>query len=197
MSFIEIFLIALSLSMDALAVSITIGMTTKDLKLPKTLIPGMYFGFFQALMPTIGFFAGLYFADKISFLDHWIAFVLLAFIGGKMIKDSVAGPNSKAGEDSSSKEKAAAYSLGFSKMLVLAIATSIDALAVGITFSFFKINILAAALLIGITTFIISTCGVKVGKIFGNKFQSKANLIGGAVLVAIGVKILIEHLFFL
>jgi putative Mn2+ efflux pump MntP len=197
MGLLEIFLIAVSLSMDAFAVSITIGMTSQDLKLPKTLIPGTYFGFFQALMPAIGFFAGVFFADKISFLDHWIAFALLAFIGGKMIKDSFAGRGSQAGQDSSPNDKAAAYSLGFTKMLVLAIATSIDALAVGITFSFFQINIIVAALLIGITTFVISTLGVHAGKIFGNKFQSKAAFIGGAVLIAIGAKILIEHLFFL
>jgi putative Mn2+ efflux pump MntP len=188
----EIFLIAVGLSMDAFAVSITLGLSAKNMKLKETFIPGLYFGFFQALMPALGFFAGIYFVDKIQFLDHWIACALLVFIGGKMIKDSICASRSSARES----EKTAGYSFMFSKMLILAIATSIDALAVGISFSFFKINIWRAILITGMTTFIISSCGVKVGKSFGNKFQSKAEFAGGAVLVAIGVKILIEHLFF-
>jgi putative Mn2+ efflux pump MntP len=182
----EIFLIAVGLSMDAFAVSITIGLSAKEMKHKEILIPGLYFGFFQALMPALGFFAGIFFAEKIQFLDHWITFVLLGILGGKMIKDSFSKEDKKTAE----------HSFKFITMLVLAIATSIDALAVGITYSFFKINIFTAILITGITTFVISTCGVKIGIAFGSKFQSKAEFFGGAVLVAIGVKILIEHLFF-
>jgi putative Mn2+ efflux pump MntP len=201
MSLLEIILIAISLSMDAFAVSITLGLSAKKIKPGEFLIPGLYFGFFQALMPVIGFFAGIFFTDYIRFLDHWIAFVLLGIIGGKMIKDSFSSDDrpaeNTAKETTTAPEEPGDYPFKFTKMLVLALATSIDALAVGITFSFFKINILSAALLIGLTTFVISTCGVKVGRTFGNKFQSKSGFIGGAVLIAIGLKILIEHLFFM
>jgi putative Mn2+ efflux pump MntP len=170
--------------MDAFAVSITLGLSAKNPKIIEILIPGFYFGFFQALMPLIGYFGGTYFARYVQSLEHWVAFVLLGFIGGKMIKDSF----------SKDEEKTDTHPFQFMKMLLLAIATSIDALAVGVTFAFFKLNIFTAILIIGLTTFCISTAGVKTGIIFGTKFKSKAEFVGGAILVLIGVKILIEHL---
>jgi putative Mn2+ efflux pump MntP len=185
---LEIILIAISLSADAFAVSITLGLSVKKPTVPEMLLPGIYFGLFQAAMPAIGYFLGVYFANKIQFLDHWLAFVLLGFIGGKMIKDSV----SKEYEE----EKPSGYSFAFAKMFVLACATSIDALAIGITFAFFKINIFMAILITGITTFTISTLGVKTGNILGAKCKSRAEFTGGAVLVILGMKILLEHLFF-
>jgi len=184
MSIIEIILIAVGLSMDAFAVSIVLGLSAEKPGVKQFLIPGLFFGFFQALMPFIGFFAGTYFVDKIRHLDHWVAFALLSFIGGKMIKDSF------------SKEEQKEVSFGFLNMLLLAIATSIDALAIGITFAFFKLNIYLAILIIGMTTFCISMGGVKVGSLFGTRFKSKAEFAGGAVLIILGIKVLIEHLFF-
>ena len=183
MRFWEIFLIGVGLSMDAFAVSITLGLSAKNPKIIEILIPGIYFGFFQALMPLIGYFGGTYFARYVQSLEHWVAFVLLGFIGGKMIKDSF----------SKDEEKTDTHPFQFMKMLLLAIATSIDALAVGVTFAFFKLNIFTAILIVGLTTFCISTAGVKTGIIFGTKFKSKAEFVGGAILVLIGVKILIEH----
>jgi putative Mn2+ efflux pump MntP len=182
--FWEIMVIAAGLSMDAFAVSITLGLSVKKPKIIEIIIPGIYFGFFQALMPLIGYCAGANFAKKIQHLDHWIVFVLLGFIGGKMIRDSF----------SAEKEKLNENSFQFIKMLLLAIATSIDALAIGITFAFFELNIFMAILIIGLTTFCISIVGVKVGHIFGTKFKTKAEFMGGAVLIILGLKILIEHL---
>ena len=184
MSLLEIILIAIGLSMDAFAVSITLGLSVKKPKTKEFLIPAIYFGFFQAFMPLIGYFAGINFANKIQVLDHWIAFVLLGFIGGKMIKESLSKEETKAKENP----------FQFSTMLLLAIATSIDALAVGITFAFFEINIFSAIIIIGLITFCISIGGVKIGNIFGTKFKSKAEFIGGVVLLILGLKILIEHL---
>ena len=148
------------------------------------MLPGVYFGVFQALMPLIGYFAGTLFAEKIQEFEHWVAFGLLAIIGANMIKESF----------SKEEDKSDVNKFGFISMLLLAIATSIDALAVGVTFAFFKINIYAAVAIIGLTTFILSICGVKIGNIFGMKFKSKAELVGGIVLVALGIKILLEHL---
>jgi len=170
--------------MDAFAVSVTLGLSAKKPKIIEILIPGFYFGFFQALMPLIGYFAGTYFAKYVQSLEHWVAFVLLGFIGGKMIKDSF----------SKEEEKTDTHPFMFMKMLLLAIATSIDALAVGVTYAFFELNIFIAILITGLTTFCISTVGVKTGIIFGTKFKSKAEFVGGAILVILGVKILIEHL---
>jgi putative Mn2+ efflux pump MntP len=186
MGFWEIFLIAIGLSMDAFAVSVTLGLSVKKPKTIEYLIPGMYFGFFQALMPLIGYFAGTLFADKILNVEHWVAFVLLGLVGGNMIRESL----------SKKEEKIKDNPFNFIKMLLLAIATSIDALAVGVTFAFFQLNIFAAIIIIGLTTFIISVIGVKIGNIFGAKFKSKAEFVGGAVLIILGAKILIEHLFF-
>ena len=185
MGLVEIILIAIGLSMDAFAVSITLGLTVKKPKAKEFLIPGIYFGFFQTLMPLIGYFAGTYFIQKIQNLDHWIAFVLLGVIGGKMIKDSFAKNDNKIKRNP----------FLFTTMLLLAIATSIDALAVGITFAIFEINILKAVIITGIITFCMSLGGVKIGNIFGTKYKSKAEFIGGTVLLIIGLKILIEHLF--
>jgi len=186
MSLFEIIIIAIGLSMDAFAVSITLGLSTEKAGIKECAIPGLYFGIFQALMPLIGYFAGIGFSDEIQHLDHWVAFVLLGFIGGKMIKESFSKDEEKTHENP----------FKFVKMLILAVATSIDALAVGIAFAFFEINIFFAIIIIGSTTLLISMCGVKIGKTAGSKFKSKAELIGGLVLVGIGVKILIEHLFF-
>jgi len=185
MGLLEIILIAIGLSMDAFAVSITLGLTVKKPKIKEVLIPGIYFGFFQAIMPLIGYFAGINFAGKIQNLDHWLAFVLLGFIGGKMMIESF----------SKKEKKVNGNPFLFMKMFLLAIATSIDALAVGITFSFFEINIFKAIIITGLITFCISIGGVKVGNLFGAKFKSKAEFFGGAVLVILGFKILIEHLF--
>jgi len=186
MKLFEIILIAVGLSMDAFAVSITLGLSVEKPKAKEILTPGAFFGFFQALMPIIGYFAGTYFAAKIQQFEHWVAFVLLGLIGGNMIRESLSKNEEEANENS----------FQFIKMLVLAIATSIDALAVGVTFAFFKINIFIAAIIIGSITCVISMAGVKIGNIFGTKFKSKAEFIGGAVLVLLGIKIVIEHLFF-
>jgi len=182
----EIILIALGLSMDAFAVSITLGLSVKKPKIKEFVIPGVYFGLFQMIMPFIGYFAGTYFAQKIQDADHWIAFALLGLIGGRMIKESF------------SKEKTTTNDnpFQFAKMLLLAIATSIDALAVGITFAFLNIDIWQSVIIIGVVTFCMSMCGVKIGNVFGTKFKSKAEFIGGSTLVILGVKILVEHLFF-
>ncbi|MCL2213831.1 MAG: manganese efflux pump MntP family protein [Treponema sp.] len=186
MGYLEIIIIAVGLSMDAFAVSITLGLSVKTPKLIEYLIPGIFFGFFQALMPFIGHFAGSLFAGKINEFDHWVAFLLLCLIGANMIKDSFSKEDAR---------EPASFQL--TKMLLLAIATSIDALAVGITFAFFQVNIFVSILIIGLTTFFISIGGVKIGNLFGMKFKSKAEFIGGAVLILLGVKILIEHLFFM
>ena len=185
MGLLEIMLIAVGLSMDAFAVSITLGLSVKKPTIKEMLIPGVYFGFFQMLMPFIGYVAGMHFAVKIQNADHWVAFVLLGLIGGKMIKESF----------SKNEEKANDHPYQFIKMLLLAIATSIDALAVGVTFAFFEANIYKSIVIIGLTTFIISIGGVKIGNIFGVKFKSKAEFLGGAILVILGIKILIEHLY--
>jgi putative Mn2+ efflux pump MntP len=192
MSLGDIVLIAVGLSMDAFAVSITLGLTTTRLKPAQILIPGVYFGLFQALMPAIGYVSGVYFAHKIEKLDHWIAFALLGFIGGKMIKDSFSEKRNKEQDEGKTDGNA----FGFIRMLVLALATSIDALAVGITFAFFRVNIYTAICITGTTTFFIAMCGVIIGAVFGARFRSKAEFSGGAVLVAIGIKIVIEHIFF-
>jgi putative Mn2+ efflux pump MntP len=186
MGLFEIIVIAVGLAMDAFAVSITLGLSVKNLRFRQMMIPGIYFGFFQALMPAIGYFVGIYFADKIQNLDHWIAFALLGFIGGRMIKESFSKERN---------DEAAEYSFKFIQMLVLALATSIDALAVGITFAFFKVNIIKAITITGVITFFISIGGIKIGNIFGTKYKSRAEFIGGAILIIIGIKIVIEHMF--
>lgn len=182
MSFIELFLIAVGLSMDAFAVSVCKGLSVKRLSPKHALLVGIYFGGFQFLMPVIGYLLGFRFEHIITNIDHWIAFVLLAFIGGNMIKESF-GKSEELNDDFS-----------FKTMLMMAVATSIDALAVGITFAFLSVRILPAAGLIGITTFIISGAGIYIGNVFGAKYKSKAELAGGVILILIGAKILLEHL---
>lgn len=185
MSVIELLVLALGLSMDAFAVSICKGLSVPKLQAKHCLICGVYFGGFQALMPLIGWALGIRFQSMITNIDHWIAFALLAVIGANMIKESF-----------SKEEECPDASFGFKTMLTLAVATSIDALAVGVTFAFLDVSIVPAVLLIGVTTFVCSAVGVKIGNVFGNRFQSKAEFLGGLVLIAIGLKILIEHLFF-
>lgn len=183
MGIVELFVLAIGLSMDAFAVSICKGLSVQKLELKHMLIVGAYFGGFQALMPAIGYFLGSQFEHLIVSIDHWIAFILLLFIGGNMIKESRETDVDELDDD-----------FGFRTMLLLAIATSIDALAVGVTFAFLRVNIVAAVLFIGCTTFICSAIGVKIGNVFGVKFKSKAELAGGVILILIGTKILLEHL---
>ncbi|MGN0131052.1 MAG: manganese efflux pump MntP family protein [Lachnospiraceae bacterium] len=180
----ELFLIAVGLSMDAFAVSVCKGLATKEVKAKHFLIVGLWFGGFQALMPTLGYLLGSAFQQYITTLDHWIAFILLALIGGNMIRESF-----------SKEEEHANDSFAFKIMLLMAIATSIDALAVGITFALLPdVNILAAVSFIGIITFILSGIGLKIGNVFGSKYKSKAEFAGGLILVLMGIKILLEHL---
>ncbi len=186
MSTIELILLAIGLSMDAFAVSVCTGLSLRKTALGSMLIVGLYFGVFQAVMPLIGYFLGSRFADKITSFDHLIVFVLLCVIGGKMIVESF----SKEENESSAKE----VSLGPAKMLPLALATSIDALAVGISFAFLSVAIVPAVTSIGITTFLLSAAGIKIGSIFGLKFKAKAEIAGGVILILIGAKILLEHI---
>lgn len=184
MSFLDIFLIGVALSMDAFAVSVCKGLSVKKVSAGHVLTVGVYFGGFQALMPMLGFLLGYKFESFITNIDHWIAFVLLAIIGGNMIREAL-------GKDEDDKEN---DDFSFKAMLPLAVATSIDALAVGISFAFLGVDIVTAALLIGATTFVLSGVGIFVGNIFGSKYKSKAELAGGIVLILIGAKILLEHL---
>ena len=184
MGLIELIILSVGLAMDAFAVSICKGLGMKKVTLKKAGIVGAYFGIFQAGMPLIGYLMGYRFQDKIKAIDHWIAFILLAIIGINMVKESLSKDDEEEIEESD---------LSFKSMLILSIATSIDALAVGITFAFLKVNIIPAVIFIGIITLIISMCGVKIGNIFGDKFKSKAELLGGIILICIGLKILLEH----
>lgn len=185
MSIAELILLGVALSMDAFAVSVCKGLATGNVRLNHMCIAGAWFGGFQALMPFLGFVLGSAFYKYITAFDHWIAFVLLAFIGGKMIKEAFSDEEENADTDAS---------FGAVTMLVMAIATSIDALAVGITFAFLNVNIWLAITIIGITTFVCSAAGVKIGSVFGGRFQQKAEVAGGIILILIGVKILLEHL---
>lgn len=180
MSILELFILAVGLSMDAFAVSVCKGLSLGKIKLKHMCIAGAWFGGFQALMPLIGYFLGSFFAEMIEKYDHWVAFVLLAIIGGNMIKESF------------DKDEKVDSSMDVKSMLLLAIATSIDALAVGVTFAFLQVQIVPAVSFIGVITFIFSAVGVKIGSLFGTKYKSKAELFGGIVLVLIGIKILLE-----
>ncbi|MDE6209904.1 MAG: manganese efflux pump MntP family protein [Lachnospiraceae bacterium] len=182
MGIIELFILAVGLSMDAFAVSICKGLSLGRIKAKHMCIAGAWFGAFQALMPLIGYLLGSFLADMITKYAHWIAFVLLLLIGGNMIKEAF-GEEEKVDADMNAKN-----------MLLLAIATSIDALAVGVTFAFLKVQIVPAVSFIGIITFIFSAVGVKIGSIFGTKYQAKAEFCGGAILILIGIKILIDGL---
>lgn len=189
MSFAELFVLAVGLSMDAFAVAICKGVCLKKASLGQSAVVGAYFGVFQAGMPIIGYFLATSFADKIERYDHWVAFVLLMVLGGKMFIESFKKEGTERDAQSSDRKE-----LKVTNMLVLSVATSIDALAVGITLAFLKVNIWAAASFIGVTTFLISAAGVKVGHAFGEKYTNKAELAGGLILMGIGVKILLEHL---
>ena len=186
MDLIELFLIAVGLSMDAFAVSVCKGLAMPKCTFKKAAIVGLWFGGFQALMPAIGYILGAQFQEAIASIDHWIAFVLLALIGGNMIHEAL-----------DNDEEEADASLDVKPMFLLAVATSIDALAIGITFAFLKVNIIPAVCFIGIVTFIISFAGVKIGNIFGARYKNKAEIVGGVILILLGLKILLEHLGFL
>lgn len=186
MDLIELFLIAVGLSMDAFAVSVCKGLAMPKCTFKKAAIVGLWFGGFQALMPAIGYILGAQFQEAIASIDHWIAFVLLALIGGNMIHEAL-----------DNDEEEADASLDVKTMFLLAVATSIDALAIGITFAFLKVNIIPAVCFIGIVTFIISFAGVKIGNVFGARYKNKAEIVGGVILIFLGLKILLEHLGFL
>lgn len=189
MNLLSIFVLGIGLSMDAFSVSICKGLAMKRITLGKMLIVGGWFGAFQALMPLLGFFLGSAFASAIVKIDHWIAFLLLAFIGGNMIKEAFGKE-----EEPESGGKGEEQILAVKEMFILAVATSIDALACGITFAFLKVNIWIAILVIGATTFVFGCVGVKIGNVFGARFKNKAEVVGGVLLIALGIKILVEHL---
>lgn len=183
MGIIEIFLLGVGLAMDAFAVSICKGLSMKKMEWKKAVIIALYFGIFQGLMPVVGYLLGVGFEEKITSIDHWIAFGLLSIIGINMIREAFE-----------EKENEENDSVDFKSMIVLAVATSIDALAVGVTFVFLKVNLIFSVAIIGIVTFIISMCGVKIGNVFGDKYESKAEITGGIILILLGLKILLEHL---
>ncbi len=192
MSFFELFLLAVGLSMDAFAVSVCKGLAMKKADAKGMVICGGWFGGFQALMPLIGFFLGTLFASTIEFIDHWVAFGLLGLIGINMLKEAFEKKEEGCDCDNNDAD------LSVKTMFVMAVATSIDALAVGISLAMAgNVNIWIAITLIGITTFVLSAIGVKVGSIFGSKFEKKAQMAGGIILICLGVKILFEHLGFL
>ncbi len=183
MGFLQVFLIGVGLSMDAFAVAVCKGLNMKKIDYKYTVIIAAFFGGFQALMPFIGWLLGVQFESYIVSIDHWIAFALLSFIGGNMIKESF-GNDEEEGE----------ITYDLKELFMLAVATSIDALAVGITFAFLRVNILSAIITIGITTFCLSIVGVAIGNRFGAKYKNKAEFLGGLILILIGLKILLEHL---
>ena len=182
MSLFDLFILAVGLSMDAMAVAICKGLSVQKLKFHQALVTGLYFGGFQAGMPLIGYFLGRQFSSYIQNIDHWIAFVLLALIGANMIKESFGDAEE------------CNCSFGPKAMLPMAVATSIDALAVGVTFAFLNVSIIPAVSFIGVITFSLSAVGVYIGHLFGAKFKSKAELTGGIVLILMGLRILLEHL---
>ena len=183
MSFGALFVLAVGLAMDAFAVAVCKGLALKKISAGKALLVGVWFGGFQGLMPLIGYLLGTGFESRIKAVDHWIAFILLGLIGFNMIRESCSG-----------EEEEADACLDVKSMLLLAIATSIDALAVGINFAFLKVNILTAVSTIGIVTLVIATAGVYIGIVFGARYKAKAELAGGVILILIGLKILLEHL---
>ena len=174
-------MLSVGLAMDAFAVSICKGLAMQKLNLRKAAIVGLWFGGFQALMPAIGYLLGTTFQDKITAIDHWIGFVLLCLIGINMIREAISDDE----EDTSG-------TIGIKEMFILAVATSIDALAVGITFAFVEMNVVLAVILIGVITFGLSALGVKIGNMFGTKYKSKAEIAGGIILIILGIKTLFE-----
>lgn len=185
MGFFELFLIGIGLSMDAFAVAICKGLGMERINKRDTLLLALFFGGFQALMPLTGYLLGSRFASYIERWDHWIAFVLLAFIGGNMIRES---------REQEEEEAKHGGSIRYREFFTLAVATSIDALAVGVSFAFLGVRIAPAVTLIGCTTFVLTLVGVWVGNLFGSRYKSRAELTGGIILILIGVKILLEHL---
>ena len=183
MSVIELIILSIGLAMDAFAVAVCKGLSMQKMNWRKACTIGVYFGIFQALMPFIGYLLGVNFQEQIVSVDHWVAFILLGVIGLNMLKEALSKETEKAND-----------SVKFKDMLILAIATSIDALAVGITFAFLKVNVGLAISLIGIITFAISVAGVKMGNVFGCKYEKKAEFAGGLILILLGFKILLEHL---
>lgn len=183
MGILGIFLIGVGLAMDAFAVSICKGLSMKKLNYKKMIIIALYFGLFQGLMPLIGYLLGTSFQSIIESVDHWIAFILLSLIGANMIRETFSE------EEDNINDK-----VDFKTMILLAIATSIDALVVGVTFAFLKVNLILSVLIIGVVTFILSLIGVFIGNKFGNKHEKVASIIGGIILLLMGIKILIEHL---
>ena len=184
MGLFELLLISVGLAMDAFAVSVGKGMTLKSVRPRHALTAGVWFGVFQGLMPLIGYFVGRSFAEYVVSVDHWIAFGLLVIIGINMIREAVSG-----------EEDEVDGNFGVRTMLIMAIATSIDALAVGISMAFLDVNIWTSAAVIGIVTLIISAAGVYLGSAFGSRLGSKAGIVGGVILIAIGIKIVVEHVW--
>ena len=195
MDLITLLSISVAVSMDAFSVSICKGLATKTFSIKTALLCGLWFGSFQALMPVIGFFLGSQFEHFITNIDHWIAFALLSFIGINMIREAL-NENEITDVEQQPIVDNQGTSTGFKTMLGLAIATSIDALAVGVTFAFLKVNIWFSVMIIGITTFLFSFVGVKIGNVFGSRYSKTAEIIGGVILILLGLKILVEHLFF-
>ena len=181
----ELVVTAIGLSMDAFAVAVCKGLSLRNLRWRQCAVVGLYFGACQALMPLIGYYLGVQFREYITSVDHWIAFALLVLIGAKMLHEALSG-----GEEAGSNDA----SLSFRAMLPLAVATSIDALAVGVTFAFLRVQIVPAVASIGAITFALSFAGVKIGNVFGDRFEKKAEICGGVILILIGAKILLEHL---
>lgn len=187
--FMELLLMGIGLAMDAFAVSICKGLGMQKVNKKQAVVIGLFFGGFQALMPFIGWILGIQFESYITSIDHWIAFVLLGFIGGKMIVEAV-----KPEEEETVEVKKVDEPLDIKEMFILAVATSIDALAVGITFAFLQYPIVEAISIIGVVTFVISVGGVYVGNFFGSKYKNKAEFAGGVILVILGLRILLSHL---
>ena len=183
MGVLEIVLISIGLAMDAFAVSICKGLSMKKMSWKKAVIVALYFGIFQGLMPVIGYLLGTSFESFVTKIDHWIAFGLLTLIGINMLKEAFSNEAESCNDN-----------VDFKTMVVLAIATSIDALAIGITFAFLQVNIVLASLMIGVITFVICIIGVKIGNKFGDKYERKAETVGGLILIIMGIKILLEHL---
>lgn len=183
MSLFTLFVTAVGLSMDAFAVSVCKGLAMKKLSMKKALIIGLWFGGFQALMPTAGYLLGTRFEQYVTAIDHWIAFVLLVLIGVNMIKEALSKEEGKSND-----------SVDLKTMFLLAVATSIDALAIGVTYAFLQVQIVPAVAFIGIITLCLSVAGVKIGNVFGIKYKSRAEITGGVILILMGTKILLEHL---
>lgn len=185
MTLVELFIISIGLSMDAFAVSVCKGLVMKKMNYYKALVIALFFGVFQALMPLFGFYIGRTFSDKITHVDHWVAFILLSMIGFNMIKESYSVEDINLVDD-----------LYIGELILLSIATSIDALAIGVTFAFLEVEIAYATLMIGIITFLVCFMGVKIGNIFGSHLKAKAEFFGGMVLIVMALKIILDHLFF-